>query len=312
MQKVVLILTASQRAELEHLAETTDDPGVRLRCLALLHMTQSPGYREVARVFAVNESAVRKWHAAYRQTGIAGLLTRPRSGRPPKLTDEDRRQLADALAQEPQTLGIPEPTWTARALNQYLQAISDTQVTDWTLWSFMRQRLAGRDQAGALGVPLSAPSGGDPAAEGAGAAGTQDDSAAAIAALRELVARLLGVTALEPEGTPPTPGAILLPVDVYLTDDAVTVMASLPGVRPEDVEISWQGATLTIGGEMPPPNDVQWTLQERRYGRFSRSLTLDVPVDVEGAAATFDMGVLTLVLPRADAWRARRIEIKSR
>ncbi|MFN8482783.1 MAG: Hsp20 family protein [Anaerolineae bacterium] len=307
MQKVILILTPSQRAELEQLAETTPDPGVRLRAQALLHMAHAPGYREVARVFAINESAVRKWHAAYRQTGIAGLMTRPRSGRPPKLTEEDRRRLSEALAQEPQTFGIQEPAWTARALNQYLQAVSDTQVTDWTLWSFMRQCLAARDPQDASSATSAQPT---PHGEAHGEAA--DGVAADMAALREIVARLLGEVALEPGGVAPAmPGNILLPVDVYMTEDAVTLMASLPGVRPTDVEVTWQGATITIQGEVRPPDNVQWALQERRYGRFSRSLTLDVPVDAASAEATFDRGVLTLVLPRADAGRRRRIEIKT-
>ncbi|MFN8471954.1 MAG: Hsp20 family protein [Anaerolineae bacterium] len=308
MQKVILILTPSQRAELEELAETTNDPGARLRAQALLHMTQAPGYREVARVFAINESAVRKWHAAYRQTGIAGLMTRPRSGRPSKLTREDRRRLSEALAHEPQVFGIDEPVWTARALNQYLQAISDTQVTDWTLWSFMRQCLAGSGASRPPGEStVDGATGMTPQAE------TAEDIAADVAALREMVTRLLGVDVLEPGGAPPaTQGNILLPVDVYLTDTAVTLLASLPGVRPEDVEISWQGTTITIQGEVRPPDDVQWALQERRYGHFSRSLTLDIPVDVESAEATFDKGVLILVLPRTDTGRSRRIEIKTR
>ncbi len=310
MQKVVLILSPTQRAELEQLAETTTDPGVRLRARALLHMTQSPGYREVARVFDINESAVRKWHAAYRQTGIAGLMTRPRSGRPSKLTEEDRRRLVAALAREPQEFGIDEPVWTARALNQYLQAISDTQVTDWTLWAFMRRSVADNDHNGAAnGHALldSDASQLQPKDEALAA----EDAPADLATLREMMARLLDVVSLETSAASAIVGNTLLPVDVFLTDDAVTLLASLPGVRPEDVQITWQGNTLTVEGELRPPQGVQWALQERRYGRFSRSLTLDVPVDAERAQATFERGILTLVLPRADARPGRRIEIKS-
>ncbi len=310
MQKVVLILSPAQRAELEQLAQTTTDPGVRLRAQALLHMTIAPGYREVARVFAINESAVRKWHAAYRQTGIDGLLTRPRSGRPSKLTSEDRRRLAAALTHSPQDFGIDEPVWTARALNQYLQAISDTQVTDWTLWAFMRRCLESGSHNGA-------DNGNAPAEGHTEKARQRSDEASAdipaeVAALRDMVGRLLGMVPLEPgSAAPATADNALLPVDVYLTDEAVTLLASLPGVRPEDVHISWQNNTVTIEGDVQPPAGVQWALQERRYGRFSRSLTLDVPVDAERAEATFERGILTLVLPRADTRPGRRIAIRT-
>ena len=309
MQKVILILSPAQRAELEQLAETTTDPGVRLRARALLHMTQSPGYREVARVFAINESAVRKWHAAYRQTGIAGLMTRPRSGRPSKLTEEDRRRLAAALAREPQAFGIDEPVWTARALNQYLQAISDTQVTDWTLWAFMRRCLADNGHDGATnGDATAAGDAAKPPADNQTPAA--EDLPANLAALREMMGHLLDVVSLEAEPAPPaTPGNTVLPVDVFLTDDAVTLLASLPGVRPEDVRIIWQGGAITIEGEVHAPQGVRWALQERHYGRFSRRLTLDVLVDAERAEATFEHGILTLVLPRVDARPGRRIEI---
>jgi len=134
--------------------------------------------------------------------------------------------------------------------------------------------------------------------------------------LREAMDRLLEESFIRPRGTlrRGTPEAPLrLPVDVYTTPEEIVVVASLPGLLPEEVDITIEGDTLTIRGELRPPlENVEYLFQERPYGHFARSLTLNVPVDVEKAEAVFENGVLTLTLPKMEAVRPKSIKVKAR
>jgi HSP20 family protein len=104
-----------------------------------------------------------------------------------------------------------------------------------------------------------------------------------------------------------------LPVDVYSTADELVVKASVPGLKAEDVEITIEGETVTIKGTTQAPLDnVDYHIQERRYGPFGRTLTLNVPVNTEQAEATFENGELTLVIPKAEEVRPKVIKVKSR
>lgn len=104
-----------------------------------------------------------------------------------------------------------------------------------------------------------------------------------------------------------------LPVDVYSTENELVVEASVPGLEPADVEITIEGETLTIKGERRAPlENVDYHIQERRYGLFARSLTLNLPVESEGAEAVFEKGVLTLTIPKAEEARPKIIKVKSK
>ena len=124
------------------------------------------------------------------------------------------------------------------------------------------------------------------------------------AAVREALARLMH----DPRFTPARVVQALrrdtivettLMVDVYTTADEIVVQASLPGLKPKDVEIKLERERLTIRGKFPAnlPN-VVYVLQERQNGYFCRVLALNVPVDGSRAEAHLVDGVLTLVLPR--------------
>jgi len=103
-----------------------------------------------------------------------------------------------------------------------------------------------------------------------------------------------------------------LPVDVYSTANELVVKASVPGVSPGNVEITIEGDTLTIKGETKAPlENVDYHIQERRYGPFARTLTLGMPVQADQAEATFDNGELTLVIPKAEEIRPKVIKVKS-
>jgi HSP20 family protein len=85
----------------------------------------------------------------------------------------------------------------------------------------------------------------------------------------------------------------------------------MPGLTPDEVDISIDGDRLTIRGELRPPlENVDYLFQERGYGPFSRTLTLNVPVNTNQAEAVFENGVLTLTLPKAEESKPRTIEVK--
>ena len=103
-------------------------------------------------------------------------------------------------------------------------------------------------------------------------------------------------------------------LDVHQTPDEIVVNATLPGVHPEDVQITLTGQRLQIRGEFKADEEVnrdQYLYRERRYGTFSRQLQLPVRVDGERAQATFENGVLTLRLPKAEEVKPRQIQIKA-
>ena len=107
-------------------------------------------------------------------------------------------------------------------------------------------------------------------------------------------------------------GAVLLPLDVAENENEFVIKASLPGVRPEDVQITVHGDTLIIQGETKADEErkgERWHLRERRFGSFQRSLSMGTPVDPERAQAQFEHGVLTLTLPKSEAAKPRQIKI---
>lgn len=104
-------------------------------------------------------------------------------------------------------------------------------------------------------------------------------------------------------------------LDIFQTANDVVVKASLPGYKPEEVDISITGDTLTIKGEHQEEKETQeknYLLQERHYGSFSRSITIPVEVKNDKAEASFEDGVLTLTLPKAEEVKPRQIKVKAR
>lgn len=103
------------------------------------------------------------------------------------------------------------------------------------------------------------------------------------------------------------------PVDLYETDDEIVVEASLPGVKPDELQVSVTGDTLTVKGETKAEHEEEpnYYRKERRYGSFQRVLTLPVEVDSDKAHATFENGVLNLRLPKKPEARSKTIEVKA-
>jgi HSP20 family protein len=105
-----------------------------------------------------------------------------------------------------------------------------------------------------------------------------------------------------------------LALDVLEQDDRYVVKASLPGIDPEDLDITFENGVLTIKGEIREDHEVEearYHVRERRYGAFSRSLTLPAGVDEEKIQANYEAGVLSLALPKSEAAKPKRIPVKT-
>ena len=103
-----------------------------------------------------------------------------------------------------------------------------------------------------------------------------------------------------------------LPLDICTTKDAIVIRASVPGVKPDEVEITVEGSTVTIRGETKAPQEEgTFLLQEQRYGAFARSIELAIPVQPDKAEAKFENGVLTLTIPKAEEIKPKVIKVKA-
>jgi HSP20 family protein len=131
--------------------------------------------------------------------------------------------------------------------------------------------------------------------------------------LRQAMDRLFEDSFVKPSSAWPELGIGELPIDMYQTDNDVVVKASLPGVKPEEVDISITGDTITIKGEHKEEKEVKeedYLRRERRYASFNRSLMVPVSVKSDKAEATFENGVLTLTLPKAEEVKPKQIKVK--
>ena len=105
-----------------------------------------------------------------------------------------------------------------------------------------------------------------------------------------------------------------LALDVAESDDGYVVKASLPGIEPNDLEITFSENVLTIKGEVEEDEELeeaQYHLRERRYGSFSRSIRLPSGIESEEIEASFIDGVLKLHLPKAEEVKPKKIAINT-
>jgi HSP20 family protein len=130
--------------------------------------------------------------------------------------------------------------------------------------------------------------------------------------LREAMNSLLQDSFVRPTGVLGDANVAMLPLDIAETEDEFIIRASLPGVRPEDVQITVHGDTLTIRGEIKDEedrNEGRYHLRERRFGLFQRTVTLSTPISADKAQAAFENGVLTLILPKAEESKPKQIRV---
>jgi len=136
-----------------------------------------------------------------------------------------------------------------------------------------------------------------------------------VTSLRNAMDRLFENSLIRPSRLWPELERGELPLDMYQTTNDVVIKASLPGVKPEEVDISITGDLLTIKGEHKADQEMKqenYFYKEQQYGTFTRSIIIPVQVKSEEAEAVFNNGVLTLTLPKAEAVKPKQIKMKSK
>jgi HSP20 family protein len=103
-------------------------------------------------------------------------------------------------------------------------------------------------------------------------------------------------------------------LDISERKDAYLVTVELPGLKPEDLDITMEDGLLTIQGERQftsESSEQQFHRVERRYGAFRRAITLPAHVMAEGIQASFEDGVLQILVPKAEEATPKRIQVRS-
>lgn len=144
---------------------------------------------------------------------------------------------------------------------------------------------------------------------------TQWDPFREVLSLRDAMDRLFEESFVRPFRTWPwsIDGGVSVPMDMYETDENLIITAVVPGLKPEDVDISISGNTLTIKGEFRAEEEGKRGnvhFQERRYGKFQRSVTLPSTVDTEKVEAAFENGILKVTLPKTEEAKPKHIPVK--
>jgi HSP20 family protein len=109
-------------------------------------------------------------------------------------------------------------------------------------------------------------------------------------------------------------GVVVPPIDAYRTPEGLVVTAELPGVSPDQVEVSVQEGVLTISGQREPSTEVaedSWVRRERAYGSFERSFSLPEGTDPSKITASFEHGVLELTIPEPAERQPQRIQVST-
>lgn len=129
--------------------------------------------------------------------------------------------------------------------------------------------------------------------------------------LRSAMDRLFDETLFRPlTGNEETARA--MPLDIYTTADALVIEAALPGVKPEDVEVSVMGDTLTLTATTSSErteDGTDYLFREVRRGRSSRTVALPSWLRTDDASATFEDGMLHLAIPKAEQSKPHQIRI---
>lgn len=118
---------------------------------------------------------------------------------------------------------------------------------------------------------------------------------------------------------PPVPFGLwnegLMALDVYETETSVVVKAQIPGVKPEDIQVSVTGDTLSIKAEVKEDKEIKresYLRQERRMGACCRTVTLPEGLQTDQAEADYADGVLTLVFPKAEEVKPKTIKVTTK
>jgi HSP20 family protein len=104
-------------------------------------------------------------------------------------------------------------------------------------------------------------------------------------------------------------------MDMYEKEDSYILRFDLSGVKPEEVDISMSGDTLTVKGDRNPPEGIkeeEWQASEMCYGPFSRSITFPMGVNADKIEANFDNGILEIHLPKTEEVKPKQIKIQAK
>ncbi len=105
-----------------------------------------------------------------------------------------------------------------------------------------------------------------------------------------------------------------VPLDVVEDDDKIIVRATLPGVKPEDINVTLENEVLTIDAETKTETEERketFLVRERRAGKFHRKLRLPDTVDSDKVDTKYENGIVEITFPKAEAKKARRISIEA-
>lgn len=106
-------------------------------------------------------------------------------------------------------------------------------------------------------------------------------------------------------------GRIMVPaVDIYENDDNLTLVADMPGVSKEGLDINLEKGALTIKGESAVQERGNFLLREHAAARYYRQFRLTEQIDAEKTSAELKNGVLTLMIPKAESAKPKKIEIR--
>lgn len=106
-----------------------------------------------------------------------------------------------------------------------------------------------------------------------------------------------------------------LPLDVYATPNEAVIIAAVPGMNPQDLEITYQQNTVTLSGTVPSAAESEqgqgasWYARELWSGAFRRTVTLPFEVDPNQAQATFEHGIVRITLPKAEWAKPHKIAV---
>ena len=115
-------------------------------------------------------------------------------------------------------------------------------------------------------------------------------------------------------GFPAVRGAVFPPVNLSEDGESLYLRTELPGMKPEDIEISVEGETLTLRGERKlaeAGESVNYHRRERESGRFRRIIALPTRVNADEVSAVFRNGVLKIALPKAPDLRPKQVIVKT-
>jgi HSP20 family protein len=136
-----------------------------------------------------------------------------------------------------------------------------------------------------------------------------------LVSIQDELNRLFGRTYAGVEPARPTAAGSWMPsMDVYETEDEIVATLELPGIDPGDVEVAVEDSTLTVTGMRgftSEVNEEHYHRIERRYGSFSRAIALPQTADTDRVEASFDKGVLTVRVAKAEKAKPRKIQIKA-